>query len=62
MVKANGGQKSNECYVKRYFGGSKGAALEIRQAWKERRRRNGRRGFRIWGRERWVSVFWDGDR
>ena len=27
------------CYVKGYFGGSKGAALEIRQAWKNRRRR-----------------------
>ena len=62
MVNENGGQKAAECYVKIYFGGDKGSVLEIRQAWRERRRRKGYRGFRRWGRERWVSEFWDRDR
>ena len=53
MVAANGVQKAAECYVKRDPGGSKGSALEIRQAWR-RWRRQGRRRFRRWGRERWV--------
>ena len=51
MAEANGGQKVAECYVKRYFGGDKGAALEIWHAWQERRRRKGRRGVRGWVRE-----------
>ena len=38
MVAANIDQKATECYVKRYFGGVKGAALEIRQVWKGPRR------------------------
>ena len=42
-MEANGGQKEAECYDKRYFGGSKGAALEIRKAWQERGRRQGSR-------------------
>ena len=29
VVESNEGQKSSECYVKRYFGDGKGAALEI---------------------------------
>ena len=33
VVEVNGGQKAAECYIKRYFGGSKGVALEIRQVW-----------------------------
>ena len=61
VVEANGGHKVAECYVKRYFGNGKGAALEIRQAWRGRRRQ-GRRGVRTWGRERWVSGCWDRDR
>ena len=61
-MEENGVQKAAEYYVKRYFGGGKGAALEIRQAWRERRRIQGYRGIRIWGREKWVSVCWDGDR
>ena len=31
---AKGGQEASECYVKRYFGGGKGEAFEIRQAWR----------------------------
>ena len=31
MVEANIGHKSAECYVKKYFGGGKGEALEIQQ-------------------------------
>ena len=62
MVEANCGQKLAECYVKIYFCGGKGAALEIWQAWREQRRRQGRSGVRLWGRERWVLVFWDRDR
>ena len=27
VVASDGGQKSSECYVKRYFGGVRGAAL-----------------------------------
>ena len=38
VVESNGNQEAAEFYVKRYFGGDKGAALEIRQAWRERRR------------------------
>ena len=37
VVAANGGHKLAECYVKRYFGGDKGSALEIRKAWRGRR-------------------------
>ena len=33
VVVSNGGQKSAECYVKRDFGGGKGAVLGIWQAW-----------------------------
>ena len=62
MVEANGGQKADGCYVKIDFGGGKGAALEIWKAWRRRRRRQGRRGVRRWGREQWVSRYWDGDR
>ena len=61
MVGVNGGQKAAECYVQRDFGGGKGAVLEIFQAWRERRRIQERRGVRRCDRERWVSVFWDGD-
>ena len=56
MVEANGGQKAAECYVKRCFGGVKRVALEIRQAWQDRKRRQGCRGVRRGGRVRWVSV------
>ena len=35
LVVSNGFQKEAECYVKRYFGGGKGAELEIWQAWQE---------------------------
>ena len=62
MVKANGVQKASECYVKRYFGGYKGAVLGIWQAWKNRRRGQVRRGVIIWGRELWVLVCWERDR
>ena len=63
MVEAKGGQKAAEGYVKRYFGGGKEAALEIRQAWRgQRRMRQGCIGVRIWGRDKWVSGCWDGDR
>ena len=34
VVATNSGQEAYECYVKRYFGGGKGEALEIRQAWR----------------------------
>ena len=61
VVEAIGGQKAAECYVKRDFGGGKGAELEIRQAWRERRRQ-GHRGVRRWDREQSVSGCWDGDR
>ena len=60
MLEANGVQKADECYVKIYFVGSKGEALEIRKAW-QGRRRQGPRGFRIGGSEWWVSGCWDGD-
>ena len=61
VVAANGGQETAECYVKIYFGGGKGESLEIRQAWRGRRRQlcsgvGGR------CREKWVSVSWDRDR
>ena len=46
VVEANSGQKAADCYVKIYLGGGKGVALEIRQAWRGRRRRQGRRGVR----------------
>ena len=58
VVEVNGGQKASEFYVKIDFGSGKGAALEIQQAW-WRQRRQGRRGVKIWGRERWVSGLWD---
>ena len=61
MVAANGGQKAAELYVKRYFGGGKGVALEIRKVWRGRMIQI-HIGFRGWGRELWVSGFWDGDR
>ena len=61
VVEENGVQKAAECYVKIDFGGGKAAALEIRQAWRGRRRQ-GHRGVIRWGRERWVSGLWDGDR
>ena len=61
MVEANGGQKKAECYVKIDLGGGKGAALEIRKTWRGQRRQ-GRRGVRRGGREKWVSGFWYGDR
>ena len=38
MVEENGGQKASECYLKRDFGNGKGTALEIRKAWRGRRR------------------------
>ena len=53
VVEANGGQKSAECYVKRYFVGGKGVGLEIQNVL-QGRRIQGSRGVRIWGRERWV--------
>ena len=31
---SNGVQEAAECYIKRDFGGGKGAVLEIRQAWR----------------------------
>ena len=34
VVVENSGQEVAECYVKRCFGGSKEAALEIRQTWR----------------------------
>ena len=61
MVEANDRQKSAECYVKIYFGGGKGAALEIWKVWWGKRRQ-GCRGVRIWSREKWVSGCWDGYR
>ena len=33
VVEANCGQKAAACYVKIYFVGGKGAALEIRKEW-----------------------------
>ena len=42
VVGANGVQKATEFYVKKYFGCGRGAALEILQAWRGRRRQ-GRR-------------------
>ena len=35
-MEANIGHKAAECYIKRDFGGGKGAALEIRKAWRGR--------------------------
>ena len=52
-VEANGGQKADECCVKRYFVGGKGVGLEIQKAWQGRRIQGSRR-VRIWVRERWV--------
>ena len=49
VVTENGGQKAAECYIKIDFGGGKGAALEIWQAWRGRRRQ-GHRGVRLWVR------------
>ena len=43
VVKAIVGLKAAESYVRRDFGSDKGAALEIRQAWREQRRRQRRR-------------------
>ena len=54
--------KAAGCYVKRDCGGGKGEALIISQEWRERRRRQGHRGVRRWGRDRWVLVFWYGYR
>ena len=59
MVEENSGSEAAECNVRRDFGGGKGAALRIRQAWREQGRRG---GSRVRGRDRWASVFWDGDR
>ena len=36
MVVENGGSEAAECDIKIYFGGVKGAALVIRQAWRGR--------------------------
>ena len=38
MVAENGDQEESECYVKIYFDGVKGVALEVRRAWQRRRR------------------------
>ena len=59
MAEANDEQKAAECYVKRYFRGSKGEALEIRKALLGRRRQ-GHRGVIGWGRKRWVMGCWNG--
>ena len=61
VVESNGDQEAAELYVKRYFGGGKGAALEIRQAW-QGRRRQGSSGVGGWCRERWVLGCWEGYR
>ena len=62
VVAENGGQKADECYVKRDFDGGKGAALEIWQAWQGRRRRQCRRGVIRWGSELLVLGCWGRDR
>ena len=59
---ADGSQKAAEFYMKRDFGGSKGAELETCQACQEHRIRQVQRGFRIWVRQKWVLVCCDGDR
>ena len=38
MVVSNGGQEGAECYIKRDYGGGKGATLEIYKVWRERNR------------------------
>ena len=61
LMAENGGQKLDECYIKKYSGSGKGATLEIRQAWCWRTRQ-GSSGVRVRCRERWVSGCWDGYR
>ena len=61
VVEANGGQEAAECYVQRDFVSGKGATLEIRQAWRGRRRQ-GHVRFRGKYRDRWVLGCWDRDR
>ena len=51
VVVENGGQETTEGDVKRYFGGGKGAALEIWQAWRGGRSQ-GSIGVRVLFRER----------
>ena len=47
LVEENDDQEADECYIKRYFGGGKGADLEIRKAWRGRGRQGSSRfGFR----------------
>ena len=61
LVEENDDQEADECYIKRYFGGGKGADLEIRKAWRGRGRQGSSRfGFRC--RDQLASVCWDGDR
>ena len=43
VVAENGSLEAAECDVKRYFGGNKGAALEIRQAWRVKGRQGSSR-------------------
>ena len=61
MVDTNDGNKAAELYVKRDLGNGKGAAWEIRKAWRGRRRQV-RRGVRRLGRGLWVLGYWDGDK
>ena len=48
VAAANGGLEAAECDVRRYFGGGKGAALEIQQVWRGQRRQG---IIRVWCRD-----------
>ena len=61
MVAKNSGQEAADFYVKRDFGGGKGAALEIRQVWWGRGIQ-GSSGVGVQYRDIWDSVYWDGYR
>ena len=43
LLAENGDEETADCYVRRYFGGGKGVALEIRQAWQGQRRQGSSR-------------------
>ena len=61
VMTANGSQEVSLCYVKKYFGVGKGAALEIWQAW-QGWGRHGSSGVRVQYREILSLICWYGYR